>query len=640
MISKMIRRKCNILIIFCLSGLTCLAQTNYSEKLAATVMLLWKDSMALKKPMPAQWTYDQGLVLCGIEKLWKHTGKGDYYNYIQKSMDFFVGEKGNIRTYRQEECNLDNIAPGRNLLMLFEVTGKDKYLKAASLLREQLKVQPRTSEGGFWHKKKYPFQMWLDGLYMAEPFYCAYAKNTSDLTAFNDIANQFILMESHTRDVKTGLLYHAWDETRSEKWANKETGCSPNFWARAMGWYGMALVDVLDNFPESNPKRKVLGDILKRYASAIIKFQDSKTGVWYQVLDKGEKKGNYLEASASCQIVYTLAKALRMGYIDQRFSPMVTKGYKGIIDQFISKDERGIFHLNHCCQVAGLGGSPYRDGSYEYYINEPIITDDPKGLGAFLHAAIEMEVAKDISIGKSKKVVLDYYFNNEWRKNGFGIYGRKHYTWDDTENGGFSLFGNIWSDYGATRLGLDIPPTLSNLKNANVYIMVDPDGLKDTKTPNYMDETSATEIKNWVKQGGVLLLMTNDSNNCDLKHFNILSDLFGIHFSDKSRNMVTGNNFEMGAIYNRSENPVFRKTHKMYLKEISVINIKKPAHALIKQGEDVVFAISKYGKGTVFAVGDPWLYNEYLDGRKIPAEYENFTAAKELVKWALLQVKN
>jgi len=615
------------------------AQQNYSERLAATVMSIWKDSMALKKNAPAAWTYDQGLVLCGIENIWKRTGDAKYFNYIQKSMDFFVDEKGKIRTYKPEGLTLDNIAPGRNLLLLYNITGKEKYYTAAKTLREQLRVQPRTNEGGFWHKKIYPYQMWLDGLYMAEPFYTEISKSTNDTAAFDDIANQFIWMEAHARDAKTGLLYHGWDESKKEKWANPATGLSANFWGRAMGWYGMGLVEVLDDFPVDHPKRKALIDILKRFATAIAKVQDKKTGVWWQVLNRGGDKGNYLEASASSQFVYALAKGVRMGYLDKSFAAVAKKGYDGIIKEFISKDENGMYHLNRCCQVAGLGGNPYRDGSYEYYIGEPIITDDPKGLGAFLHTAVEMEIAQDNSIGKGKKVVMDAYFNNEWRKNGYGVNVRRHYTWDDTENGGFSLFGSLWSDYGVTLSNLEQAPTAANLKGASIYIIVDPDGLKDTKTPNYMDEKSAAAIADWVKAGGVLLMMTNDSNNCDLKHFNMLSDKFGIHFSDKNRNMVQNSEFETGAVYNKTSNAVFKDTKKMYLKEISIIEVKSPAQSLITQDGDVILATAKYGKGAVFAVGDPWLYNEYLDGRKIPAEFQNFSAAKELIKWLLKQAK-
>jgi unsaturated rhamnogalacturonyl hydrolase len=272
-------------------------------------------------------------------------------------------------------------------------------------------------------------------------------------------------------------------------------------------------------------------------------------------------------------------------------------------------------------------------------MSEPVVVNDPKGMGAFILASVEMDMATLPKPGKGTNVLMDNYFNNECRKNGVCVNVRRHYTWDEMENGGFSLFGNIWEAYGAKLGGLENAPTKENLKNAAVYIMVDPDGYKDTKKPNYMDEQSANEICDWVKKGGVLLLMTNDSANCDLQHFNILSDKFGIHFTDKGRNMVKNNEFETGAIYNNGSNPVFNQTKKMYLKEISVLELKAPATAVITQGGDVIFAMAKYGKGTVFAVGDPWIYNEYLDGRKLPAEYENFTAANELVQWLLNQVK-
>ncbi len=282
-----------------------------SERMAATMMNIWKDSASL----PSKWTYDQGVVLKGIEGLWYSTGNGKYFDYMQHSMDAFVNDKGEIKTYKQEDFNIDNVLCGRILVTLYNVTGKEKYYKAATTLREQLKLQPRTKEGGFWHKKRYPNQMWLDGLYMGEPFYAAYANSFHDAAAFDDIANQFIWMEQHVRDAKTGLLYHGWDESKEQKWADKSTCCSPNFWARAMGWYGMALVDVLAEFPKENARRNLLIDILKRYAAAIEKVQDNKTGLWFDILDKPTEKGNYPEASASSMFVYTFAKAVRAGLL-------------------------------------------------------------------------------------------------------------------------------------------------------------------------------------------------------------------------------------------------------------------------------------------------------------------------------------
>ena len=610
-------------------------QKPYSVQMTETAMKIWPDSFSSKQGRPARWSYDQGVVLKGVEGVWRLYGNATYFNYIQHSMDFYVQADGTVKDYKRDDFNIDNTSNGKILLMLYNVTGKEKYRKPVDLIRSQFDEHPRTKEGSFWHKKIYPWQVWLDGLYMGQPFYAEYAKVAKQDTVFDDIARQFINIERHTRDPKTGLLYHAWDESKEQKWADPKTGTSPLFWGRAMGWYGMAMVDVLEHFPANHPGRDSIIKILNRFAAAIIKVQDAKSGVWYDILDMPTKPKNYKEASASGMFVYTLAKAVRNGYIPASFLASAKKGYDGIIKEFIEVDAAGQTNLKGTVSVSGLGGKPYRDGSFEYYMSEPVVVNDAKGMGAFIQASVEMEMAALPKPGKNKNVVLDYYFNDEWRKNLFGVNMRKHYTWDDTENGGFSVFGNIWQAYGANLSSLDAAPTAANLKKASVYIIVDPDGYKDTKNPNYMDERSATEIANWVKQGGVLLLMTNDSSNCDLQHFNTLSDKFGIHFTDKSRNMVKGNEFETGAAYNKNPNAVFRQTKKMYLKEISVIDAKAPATPVITQDGDVIFATSKFGKGTVFAVGDPWIYNEYLDGRKIPAEYENFTAANELVQWLL-----
>jgi unsaturated rhamnogalacturonyl hydrolase len=256
-----------------------------------------------------------------------------------------------------------------------------------------LKSQPRTSEGGFWHKKIYPEQMWLDGLYMAEPFYAEYAATFREGADFDDIARQFVLMERHARDSRTGLLYHGWDESRKQRWADPATGRSPNFWGRAMGWYAMALVDTLDYFPKGHPQRAELLAILRRLAAAVEKYQEPESGLWYQVLDRGGAEGNYLEASASCMFVYALAKGVRQGYLPASYLKVARKGYQGIVGRFVETDAGGLVSLKGIVSVAGLGGSPYRDGSYQYYLSEKVVADDPKGVGAFLMASSEMERA-------------------------------------------------------------------------------------------------------------------------------------------------------------------------------------------------------------------------------------------------------
>jgi unsaturated rhamnogalacturonyl hydrolase len=613
-----------------------------SQQLAETVMNTWKDSFSLGNK--AKWSYDMGVVLKGFEGIWRNTGDVKYYNYILKQMDFFVQDDGTIKTYKPGEYNIDHINNGKLVLFLYRVTQKEKYLKAANLLRDQLRTHPRTSDGGFWHKKIYPYQMWLDGLYMSAPFYAEYSNLMHEDTSFNDISKQFILMEKHARDAKTGLLYHAWDESKQQKWANKQTGQSPLFWARAMGWYATALVDALDWFPADHPKRKDLIAILNRLVNAIEKVQDPQTGLWYDILNyRGPgKEKNYFETSASSQFVYTVAKGVRKGYLPPGKIAMATKGYSGIVKQFI-KAENGQANLHGTVKVSGLGGNPYRDGSFEYYMSEPVIVNDPKGIGAFLLAGNEMEMLPaqstgkarlNGSVGQGKTVLLDRYFNSEKKKDATGASVYWHYVWEEMSHPGFAGLGYIFNKNGAKLSSLDVAPTANNLKKASVYIIVDPDHVKDNPAPNYVSEKDIKPVSDWVKAGGVLVLMANDSANCDLEHFNKLANAFGITFTNKSRNMVQRDEFETGVVI-PDNREIFKEPYKMYLKEISVLNVKAPAKALITKEDDIIIATAKYGKGTVFAVGDPWLYNEYLDGRKLPAEYPNYKAAEDLVVWLL-----
>lgn len=612
-------------------------ENSYAEKMANTVMTIWKDSMTSGN-RPAKWTYDQGVILKGIEGLWKQTGDANYFDYMQKSMDVFVNDEGDIRTYKFEDYNLDNILCGRILLTLYKVTGKQKYYKAASTLRKQLTQQPRTNEGGFWHKKIYQNQMWLDGLYMAEPFYAEWAATFHEDSDFNDIARQFILMEKHARDPKTGLLYHGYDESRQQAWADKTTGLSANFWARAMGWYGMALVDALPYFPKDHPQRKELLGILERYAVAVSKVQDPKTGLWWDVLNFPNRKGNYPEASASCMFVYTLLKGIRLGYLPDSYLAAAKKAYSGIIKKFVT-NVNGQTNLEGTVSVSGLGGKPYRDGSYEYYIKEKVVTNDAKGIGAFLLASDEMELLPTLSVGKGKTVTLDYYFNHEMRKDILEKPEQFHYVWDEMDNNGYSMFGNIFHKYGVKTNSLKSAPTLENLKNSSIYIIVDPDNEKESEHPNYINENDINSIYTWVKNGGVLLLFSNDSANVEFPNFNKLAARFGIQFNFDCINKESGRNFEMAKIDVDPGNKIFKNISKVYIKEYSSLSVKPPANTVLKEGSINVAAIAKVGKGAVFAVGDPWFYNEYTDGRKIPPDFQNYQAAEDLVKWAIEQTK-
>ena len=336
------------------------------------------------------WDYVTGTVLRGYQELWKITAEKKYYDYIKNTVDLAVTSGGTISGYTLSDYNIDEIKEGCQVLFLYRETGMEKYKKAADLLRSQLDGHPRTSEGVFWHKQRYPWQIWLDGLYMGSPFYAEYGEVFDEPAAADDVALQLLLTHKHLRDSVTGLYYHGWDEKRQQEWADTVTGQSPSFWGRAMGWYAMALVDALDYLPAGHVKRDSIEMILNLFAPAIKNYQDSASGVWWQVTDQGHREGNYLESSASCMFVYALAKAARMGYIDTSYRSVAIRGFNGILKEFITVNTNGTLTLGKTCLTAGLGNG--RDGSYDYYVYETtVVSNDGKALGPFMLAAIEIE---------------------------------------------------------------------------------------------------------------------------------------------------------------------------------------------------------------------------------------------------------
>ncbi|NJW52098.1 glycosyl hydrolase family 88 [Salinimicrobium sp. CDJ15-91] len=338
-----------------------------------------------------KWEYTHGLIMTSMEKLHDKTGEEKYLDYIKNFAEFMINEEGVIKTYKQSDYNIDRVQGGRFLIGLYEETGEERYQKAVEILRDQMREHPRTSEGGFWHKKIYPYQMWLDGLYMGSPFLARYAATFDEPELFDDVANQFALVNKYHYSEDSGLFHHAWDESREQRWADPETGLSSNYWGRSIGWFAMAVVDVLDFLPQDHPERQNIINIAQKLAAGIVRYQDEETGVWYQVVDQGEREGNYLEASASSMFAYFLLKGVDEGYLDTKYRDAGIKAYEGILEQFIEENEDGTISLTDVNGVAGLGGDPYRDGSYEYYINEIIRDNDPKGVGPFILASLEYE---------------------------------------------------------------------------------------------------------------------------------------------------------------------------------------------------------------------------------------------------------
>jgi unsaturated rhamnogalacturonyl hydrolase len=373
------------------------AEKPWSSRMADSVMKRTPDPMMLDAIDKPRWEYTPGLVLKAVLKVHERTGEERYWSYARAYYDGMIAPDGTIRGgYARDDYNIDRINPGKPLFLLYERTKDEKYRRAIETLRRQMREHPRTSEGGFWHKKRYPHQMWLDGLYMGAPFLAQYASVFGEPDLFDDVVRQFVLMERHARDEKTGLLRHGWDESRQQRWADRVTGRSPSFWGRAMGWYAMGLVETLDFLPEGHKGRAELIAILDRLAAAVTRVQDPKTGLWYQVMDQGNREGNYLEASVSSMLSFALLKAARLRYIDARYGEAGRRAYEGLLRELVEVDKDGLVNVHRVCQVAGLGGDPergerYRDGTYQYYVTEKVRSNDPKAVGPFIFASLEME---------------------------------------------------------------------------------------------------------------------------------------------------------------------------------------------------------------------------------------------------------
>lgn len=361
----------------------------WSDRMAITIMKHYPKAWQIDDVDKPKWEYKPTFVLVAFQDLYKQTKNESYNTYIKGYIDTFVDSTGLISKYNSNDYNIDYVSPGKLLFDLYASTHDSRYLTAMKTLKGQIDGQPRTPSGGFWHKKIYPDQMWLDGIYMQAPFYTRYTVAYEDGKGLNDIAKQFELLHDHAFDPATGLPYHAWDESKVIAWANKETGTSPTIWSRGVGWYMMALVDALDYFPKSHPKYKELVTYLNEVAAAVEKQQDA-TGLWYQITNKGNIDGNYPETSASAMFAYSFAKGVNKGYLPKRFTKTATKAFDGILKGFITVDANGDVHLSSISQSIGLGGKPFRDGSNKFYTDFKTSTDNSIGVGAFILAALQL----------------------------------------------------------------------------------------------------------------------------------------------------------------------------------------------------------------------------------------------------------
>jgi len=364
-------------------------EKSYAAKFADSEINRFPKAWMLDYGKAPYWGYSQGVSCLAMLRLAQATGDKSYFDYVEQWADGLIDNNGDIEKYKKDSYNLDFINSGKVLFDLYKETHKEKYHKAMLVLIDQLNTQPRTVDGGFWHKKVYTNQMWLDGIYMASPFMAQYGYEARAPRWTAEAIKQISLCHKHTYDTKTGLYYHACDVSKKADWAEMTTGHSPNFWGRSIGWYYMAMVDALDYIPVGMQGRDSIVTWVKDLTATLIKYQD-KNGLWSQIIDQPGYKDNYEEASVSSQCMYAMAKAVNRGYVDLKYRANAEKAWKGITTKLIRVNLDGTLSLTKCCAVAGLGGKPFRDGSFEYYVHERIRDNDAKATGPFIMGCLEL----------------------------------------------------------------------------------------------------------------------------------------------------------------------------------------------------------------------------------------------------------
>jgi unsaturated rhamnogalacturonyl hydrolase len=421
--------------------------------------------------------------------------------------------------------------------------------------------------------------------FTAAPFRAEYAMTFQQPEAFDAIAKQLLAVDRMTQ--------------------------------RASG-YAVALVDTLTYFPQDHPRRAELVARLNRVAATIKDLQDPESGLWRKGTAASKHQDGEFDLSTSCLFVYALEKGVRLGYLPIVYQQIGKRGYEAILGRFVRMNSTGSLKV----ESAGSGTKP----------------NDHANLGAFLLASTENEMAATALLGRGDTVLLDAWFNSQKKQNAAGQTVFYHYKWDDLADSGYSFFGNVFLSYGVRTATLYAAPTLSSLSKAHIYIIASPDIPIKNPHPNYMSTADADQIARWVEQGGVLVLMENDGKNAEFEHFNQLSERFGIHFNPVTNNQVPGQDFEKGRVLVPADGEMFHQPHKIYMKEISSITASAPARSTLIWEGNTVMAVARYGRGTVYGVVDPWLYNEYTDGRRLTADFDNLAAAKEVVRWLSQQV--
>ena len=593
------------LAVLCvLVGAPSLAQSApNAERMAKAII----SSQGENGPTALHWSEKTGLLLAGMDAAWYNSADGDDFRFVKQAVDAYLASKS---TTASPQPTPADALMGSQLLFLYRVTLKPEYFRAASIERQRALA----ACGGLTNGDQAVTQKDSANLCTAQPFLAEYARVFDSPQDFGTVTASFAKMEPAI-------------ETSFDTGKEKESGNASRELA--------SLVDSLPYFTQNNPGRAQLLAILHRMADAIRQHQDTKTGLLY-VAEQGSTASRSDDlAFSNCLLIYGILKAVRLGYLPSQDAAAAERAWRSVEQRFVHMDASGGMHLvDMAHSINTAGGENAGPGSS---------VDDVQlnGEGALLLAATEADLAPTATLAQGKKVLLDAWYNSQQRTNAAGQTEYFHYKWSDYTDSGYALLGHLFRSFGAETDTLYSPPTSANLKGASVYIIASPDIPIKNPNPQYLNNPEAAAIADWVKQGGVLVMMENDPPNADIDHLNLLADRFGIHFDNVLHHHILGEHVEDGTMHVTPGGPLFRHEHTLYMKDTCAISLQAPAVALFRDRGDVVMATAKYGHGTVFAAVDPWLYNEYTDGRKNPkiyGQFDNFAGGREFVHWLLLQI--
>jgi unsaturated rhamnogalacturonyl hydrolase len=549
------------------------------RQMTQLVMARWPSARALHS------SKGLGVLLDGMNAAWYDTADGDDYQYIKQSIDPWIAHDGSLQISEKNGKLRQQDSLGGPILLLYRVTGEKRYYQAASRIRDALLASTSASGGKSPRGPKFGFRGDLPRIQSVsanEPFLAEYASIFRQPQDFEQITAQFAGVDVRVRN-----------------------SMSADIRAR----YMKALVEALQYYPSDSTGRAVLLKILSHTAAEAVRMQGRHSGL--STLHPGHAEAEPYSGLSASLFAYALAKGVRLGYLPVRYRASAMQAWQAAQNKGSSQDD------------APTSGASVDEGRMV--------------AGARLLAACEMQLVPFAAKGAHQTVLVDAWFNSQERSNAAGERELFHYKWTDYRSSGFSLFGHMFRSFGISTRRLAAAPTVSNLSGAQYYVIASPDNPAKNPQPHYVTAGDAKQVEEWVRRGGVLVLMENDPANADIPHLDILADAFGLHFNNRLTHAATEYDYAMGRIDVSGGGPLFHQAHTLYMKDTCSLQLSKGATSLLTYKGDIFMAAARYGRGTVYAVTDPWLYNEYTDGRKLPPHYDNFAAGMELVRWLLQQ---